>query len=645
MGLRKSRFILAAVTLGVCMAAPAWAITTNLTNGADLAAAISGATGGDTINLAAGTYSITSPLSINTPNLTIKGAGAHVTKILNGMASTANPIFMDIPAGATGLIIKDVTIDGNMSQYLSWPANSGTDHKPFYGVNMSGTTNISIQDVTVTGFGKSGVNLNGADHVSLVNITSVQNGGAGVYMMDSQNVTVKNIYTEDNQWGGLGIAVFGKSFPIPTPLNVIVTGDNHFGESGFGKSGMYVESGNYAGGLPAAAASPLEYTDATPSGTPLTCAKDVCYQVKDFAYVSAFYQHDADCYHRGFFRSAADATAFKVATGGIVGIENLAGGVAFSAMFSGPQGAAGSQGAAGPQGATGSQGATGPQGVAGNDGAPGLKGDTGSQGAIGPQGVAGKDGTNGLQGATGSQGAIGPQGVPGNDGAPGLKGDTGPSGATGPSGTSSWTDASGKVTTAQNVGIGTATPGHSLDVQNATGGKVFSVETGTGNDYKMQVMGHTGGSSHAQITTGLTNSRMTVMASDPADYAPRIAFIGPNDYQGLYNGWAMFDYGSSLFNLPDAKFSIRHISPGPIFKEMFSIVGNQTVSFPVGNVGIGTTVPNSRLQVKGYFQLDTVSGIPPSTDCDEAVEYGRMKIDPTANGTLWICTQNGWNGK
>jgi len=61
-----------------------------------------------------------------------------------------------------------------------------------------------------------------------------------------------------------------------------------------------------------------------------------------------------------------------------------------------------------------------------------------------------------------------------------------------------------------------------------------------------------------------------------------------------------------------------------------------------GNVGIGTTSPNSKLQVvDGYIQLDVSSGLPPSADCDDIDEIGRMKVDNT-EPYMYVCMEQGW---
>ena len=67
---------------------------------------------------------------------------------------------------------------------------------------------------------------------------------------------------------------------------------------------------------------------------------------------------------------------------------------------------------------------------------------------------------------------------------------------------------------------------------------------------------------------------------------------------------------------------------------------------PTGNVGVGTSDPQSRLHVSGYTQLDLTDGAPPAADCDDGSEHGRMKVDATAGvSLLYICTADGWVGK
>ena len=74
------------------------------------------------------------------------------------------------------------------------------------------------------------------------------------------------------------------------------------------------------------------------------------------------------------------------------------------------------------------------------------------------------------------------------------------------------------------------------------------------------------------------------------------------------------------------------------------IDGTPTMTLDINNnnVGIGTTSPNSKLEVtNGYFELDTSSGVPPAEDCDGIDEIGRMKVDSSSTD-LYICTSSGW---
>jgi len=62
------------------------------------------------------------------------------------------------------------------------------------------------------------------------------------------------------------------------------------------------------------------------------------------------------------------------------------------------------------------------------------------------------------------------------------------------------------------------------------------------------------------------------------------------------------------------------------------------------DISIGTATPNSKLEVSnGYIKLDISPGTTPLSDCDNADEVGRMKVDSTAaSSNLYVCTPSGW---
>ena len=118
------------------------------------------------------------------------------------------------------------------------------------------------------------------------------------------------------------------------------------------------------------------------------------------------------------------------------------------------------------------------------------------------------------------------------------------------------------------------------------------------NAFAFKVLGHTGGTTHTQIITDKTNSRLTVMASTASDFAPRLHMVGPEDASST-KGAAIFDFGSNAVDLPAAQFRVRHYLSGNNWVDMFQIFGRDAVVFPKNDVvvGIRTDNPQHPLQV------------------------------------------------
>ena len=94
------------------------------------------------------------------------------------------------------------------------------------------------------------------------------------------------------------------------------------------------------------------------------------------------------------------------------------------------------------------------------------------------------------------------------------------------------------------------------------------------------------------------------------------------------------------------------VSYAGYFEGDVHITGDLTMDDGV-NVGIGTTNLTEALRVKGnirvdsegssaaYIQLDSNTGSPTNSDCDEAEEVGRMSL-ATLSNRLYICDDDGW---
>ncbi len=179
------------------------------------------------------------------------------------------------------------------------------------------------------------------------------------------------------------------------------------------------------------------------------------------------------------------------------------------------------------------------------------------------------------------------------------------------------------------VGIGTSTPQAVLDVSPGTTTKDAVKISGTDsyNTFQIKVQGHAGGNAHAQIVTDVADGRFTFLGGPANDYAPRLHLVSGQESQApQVAGWAIFDYGSHLVDLPNATFKVRHINTkaSNFFTDMLACIGSTTVAVPSANFGIGTTTPGSKLSVVGL----------PTAPPDASGNQGVVCI--TNQGNMWV---------
>ncbi|MFU8844078.1 MAG: right-handed parallel beta-helix repeat-containing protein, partial [Bacteroidales bacterium] len=117
----------------------------------------------------------------------------------NGNTLTSTSSTYGLAIQSTGIIVKNITVDGAGTFGIHQQPNSG---------------NLWIENSTVQNGGGTGFALNCSDNTTLKNITSTGNLGNGVSITNCSNVTIDGITTSGNAFSGgfsAGVGIFSNS--------------------------------------------------------------------------------------------------------------------------------------------------------------------------------------------------------------------------------------------------------------------------------------------------------------------------------------------------------------------------------------------------------------------------------------------------
>jgi parallel beta-helix repeat protein len=154
--------------------------------------ALVAAVDGNTISIKNGHYDLTATLNL-TKQLTIKGESREGVII---DASAVSGYGITNTSGVDNLTLEDFSLLGPTA-----------DVRSSYGIKAAYTDNLIIENVTVSGSGRSEVDLNTVNGANLYGVTVDGNGtkGVGIALSASANITLENIVTTGNAWGGIAL--------------------------------------------------------------------------------------------------------------------------------------------------------------------------------------------------------------------------------------------------------------------------------------------------------------------------------------------------------------------------------------------------------------------------------------------------------
>ncbi len=90
----------------------------------------------------------------------------------------------------------DVTLTG-------FTLNNTASETHGWGLKLSGSDNIHVEDVRVQNSNRTGIDFNGVTNSVLKNVISMDNGGAGVSLTESSGITIDGVEITNNDWAAM----------------------------------------------------------------------------------------------------------------------------------------------------------------------------------------------------------------------------------------------------------------------------------------------------------------------------------------------------------------------------------------------------------------------------------------------------------